>query len=365
VSLKAGIVGLPNVGKSTLFNAITKQNILAANYPFATIDPNIGIVTVPDKRLEFLENLYIPENLIPTTYEFTDIAGLVKGASLGEGLGNKFLSHIREVDAICEVVRCFTDSNITHVEGTVDPVRDIEIINIELILSDLEIVQNRLSKISKKTKMSNDKEALKEVEILERIEDILIKNKPIRSMEFTEDEEKILKPFHFLTQKPIIYMANVSEEDLLTGNKYVDEVKKYAENENNEVIVMCAKIESELSELNDEDKNLFLQELGIEESGLHKLIKATYSLLGLATYFTVGKDEVKAWTFKRGMKAPACAGIIHSDFERGFIRAEVMSYDDLEKYGNEKAVKEAGRTRLEGKEYIMQDGDICFFRFNV
>ena len=366
MSLQAGIVGLPNVGKSTLFNAITKKNILAANYPFATIEPNVGVVTVPDKRLEFLENLYLPKSLVPTTYEFTDIAGLVKGASSGEGLGNKFLSHIREVDAIVEVVRCFDDSNIIHVEGGVDPIRDIEIINVELMLADLEIVENRINKIGKKAMMTKDKETKLEVELLEKIKDSLEKNIPLRRLEYTEEELKLIKNFHFLTIKPIIYMANISEEDLVNdGNIYVDKVREYAKSENAEVITVSAKIESELAELSDEDKIEFLNDLGIKESGLDKLIKATYDLLGLATYFTAGEDECRAWTFKKGMKAPECAGIIHSDFERGFIKAEVMSYDDLEKYGTELKVKEAGRLRLEGKEYIMQDGDICHFRFNV
>ena len=366
MSLQAGIVGLPNVGKSTLFNAITKKNILAANYPFATIDPNVGVVTVPDKRLEFLENLYLPKSLVPTTYEFTDIAGLVKGASSGEGLGNKFLSHIREVDAIVEVVRCFEDSNIIHVEGGVDPIRDIEIINVELMLADLEIVENRINKIGKKAMMTKDKETKIEVELLEKIKDSLEKNIPLRRLEYTEEELKLIKNFHFLTIKPIIYMANIAEENLINdGNIYVDKVKEYAKNENAEVITVSAKIESELAELSDEDKVEFLNDLGIKESGLDKLIKATYDLLGLATYFTAGEDECRAWTFKKGMKAPECAGIIHSDFERGFIKAEVMSYEDLEKYGTELKVKEAGRLRLEGKEYIMQDGDICHFRFNV
>jgi len=366
MALTAGIVGLPNVGKSTLFNAITKKNILAANYPFATIDPNVGMVVVPDKRLEFLENLYIPDRLIPTSFEFTDIAGLVKGASNGEGLGNKFLSHIREVDAICEVVRCFEDDNIIHVENNVDPIRDIEIINVELILADLEIVETRLSKIGKKASMSKDKETLVEVELLNKVRECLIQNKAIRSLELDKEELKLMKPFNFLTAKPIIYMANVKEDDLLdNNNKYVKLVEEYASNENSKVITVCAKIESELSELNDDDKMDFLKDLGINESGLDKLINATYDLLGLATYFTVGKDEVKAWTFRKGMKAPECAGIIHSDFERGFIRAEVMSYDDLEKCGNENNVRAQGLMRLEGKDYIMKDGDICHFRFNV
>ena len=366
MALTAGIVGLPNVGKSTLFNAITKKNILAANYPFATIDPNVGMVIVPDKRMEFLENLYVPERVIPTSFEFTDIAGLVKGASKGEGLGNKFLSHIREVDAIVEVVRCFDDNNIIHVESSVDPIRDIEIINIELILADLEVVETRLSKIGKKASMSKDKETIKEVELLNKIREALIQNKPIRSLDFISEELAMIKAFNFLTLKPIIYMANVEESDLLTDtNDYVEKVRNYAKEENSKVITVCAKIESELSELSDEDKKTFLEDLGIKESGLDKLIKATYDLLGLATYFTVGSDEVKAWTFTKGMKAPECAGIIHSDFERGFIRAEVMSYEALEKCGNEANVRANGLMRLEGKDYIMQDGDICHFRFNV
>ena len=365
MSLTAGIVGLPNVGKSTLFNAITKKNILAANYPFATIDPNVGVVIVPDSRLDFLNDLYKPKSLVPTAFEFTDIAGLVKGASNGEGLGNKFLSHIREVDAIVEVVRCFDDSNIIHVENNIDPIRDIEIINVELILSDLEIIMNRINKIGKKASMSKDKEIKKEAELLEKIKDSLEKNIPIRSLDFDEDEWNMIKHFNLITAKPIIYMANVSEEDAVSGNSYVDKVRDYASRENSEVIVVCAKIESELSELDDADKKEFLSDLGIVESGLDKLIRATYSLLGLATYFTAGSDEVRAWTFKRGMKAPECAGIIHTDFQRGFIKAEVMSYDDLVSCGDEKKVKEAGRMRLEGKEYIMQDGDICYFRFNV
>ncbi len=366
MSLTAGIVGLPNVGKSTLFNAITKQNILAANYPFATIEPNVGTVIVPDERLTFLKELYNPKSLVPTTFEFTDIAGLVKGASTGEGLGNKFLSHIREVDAIVEVVRCFDDENVTHVDGSVDPIRDIETINLELIFADIEVVQNRLGKIGKKAAMSKDKETQKEVEILTKINECLTSNKPIRSLELSEDEQKFIKNFSFLTAKPIIYVTNITEEDLMNdGNKYVDIVRKYAEEENAKVVTICAKIESELSDLNDEEKEMFLQDLGIHESGLSQLIKATYSLLGLATYFTAGTDEVRAWTFTKGMKAPACAGIIHTDFERGFIRAEIMSYDDLEKNGSEKAVREAGKMRLEGKEYLMQDGDICYFRFNV
>ena len=365
MGLTAGIVGLPNVGKSTLFNAITKKNILAANYPFATIDPNVGIVTVPDKRLEYLVEKEIPEKVVPTSYEFIDIAGLVKGASKGEGLGNKFLSHIREVDAICEVVRCFEDSNITHVEGNVDPIRDIEIINLELIFCDLEVVENRLGKIEKKAVTTKDKEALKEVDVLKRIKEALEQNIPARRLEYTEEEEKIIKNYSLLTKKPIIYMANVSEDDIVMGNSYVKEVEEYASKEGAKVVMLSAKVESELSELDDESKELFLTDLGLSESGLDKLITATYDLLGLATFFTAGKDECRAWTFKKGMKAPECAGIIHTDFEKGFIRAEVTSFDDYKEFGGEKEAKEAGKMRLEGKEYLMQDGDIVFFRFNV
>ncbi len=365
MGLTAGIVGLPNVGKSTLFNAITKKNILAANYPFATIDPNVGIVTVPDKRLEYLVEKEIPEKVVPTSYEFIDIAGLVKGASKGEGLGNKFLSHIREVDAICEVVRCFEDSNITHVEGNVDPIRDIEIINLELVFCDLEVVENRLGKIEKKAVTTKDKEALKEVDVLKRIKEALENNIPARRLEYTEEEEKIIKNYSLLTKKPIIYMANVSEDDIVLGNSYVKEVEEYASKEGAKVVMLSAKVESELSELDDESKELFLTDLGLSESGLDKLITATYDLLGLATFFTAGKDECRAWTFKKGMKAPECAGIIHTDFEKGFIRAEVTSFDDYKEYGGEKEAKEAGKMRLEGKEYLMQDGDIVFFRFNV
>lgn len=366
MSLTAGIVGLPNVGKSTLFNAITKQEILAANYPFATIDPNVGTVIVPDKRIEVLESMYNPDRTIPTTFEFTDIAGLVKGASKGEGLGNKFLSHIRETDAIVEVVRCFEDNNVIHVDGNVDPIRDIEVINVELILADLEIIDNRINKIGKKAQTTRNKDDLKEYNLLVRIKESLEKNNPVRNIELDEEEEKILSSFNLITKKPIIYVANVSENDITSnGNEYVQKLKDYASKEESEVVMICAKIESELAELEEEEKIEFLHELGIEESGLSQLIKATYHLLGLKTYFTVGTDEVKAWTFKDGMKAPACAGIIHTDFEKGFIRAEVMSYDDLIDCGSELKVKEAGKMRLEGKEYIMQDGDICHFRFNV
>lgn len=366
MSLKAGIVGLPNVGKSTLFNAITKKNILAANYPFATIDPNVGMVTVPDERLTFLENMYLPKSTVPTTFEFTDIAGLVKGASHGEGLGNKFLSHIREVDAIVEVVRCFDDENITHVEGKTDPIRDIEIINVELILADLEIIENRLTKIQKKAETTKDKDAVLEVNTLTKARVNLEKNIPLRQVEFSEDELLVMRPFNFITLKPLIYAANVKEDDIVLGsNKYTDLVSEYASLEHSGVIVMCAKMESELSELSDDDKKVFLSELGITNSGLDRLIFATYNLLGLETFFTSGKDECRAWTFKKGMNAKSCAGLIHSDIERGFIKAEVTSFADLKELGSEVKVKEAGRLRLEGKDYQMQDGDIVYFRFNV
>lgn len=365
MSLKAGIVGLPNVGKSTLFNAITKKNILAANYPFATIEPNVGIVVVPDKRLDILTEIYHPERTIPTAYEFTDIAGLVKGASVGEGLGNKFLSHIREVDAIVEVVRCFDDSNIIHVENGIDPIRDIEIINLELSLADLEIVNSRIDKIKKKAETNRDKEAMAEYEILKKVKSSLENGFALRRIEFTKEEKNYLKSFNLLTAKPIIYLANVLENELTSDNDYVKKVIEYAKNENSRVIKICAKMESDLSDLSDNDKKEMLNAIGIKESGLDLLIKETYDLLGLETYFTAGKDEVRAWTYKKGMNAKECAGIIHSDFEKGFIKAEIMSYDDLVKYGNELKVKEAGKTRLEGKDYLMQDGDICYFRFNV
>ena len=366
MSLKAGIVGLPNVGKSTLFNAITKKHILAANYPFATIDPNVGVVTVPDSRLEFLENLYLPKNTVPTTFEFTDIAGLVEGASKGEGLGNKFLSHIREVDALVEVVRCFVDENIIHVNGQINPIHDIEIINVELILSDLEIIENRINKIEKKAQTTKDKETLIEYNLLKKCQESLLNNIPLRQIDFDEDEQNYLKSFNFITLKPIIYVANVNETDAVVGkNEYTEKVREYASKEKAGVIVMCAKMESELSELEENDKKEFLKEVGISASGLDKLIFATYDLLGLSTFFTVGKDECRAWTFKKGTIAKKAAGLIHSDIERGFIKAEIMKYNDLEELKDEKKVQEAGKLYLEGKDYVMQDGDIVYFRFNV
>jgi GTP-binding protein YchF len=365
MSLTAGIVGLPNVGKSTLFNAITKKSILMANYPFATIDPNVGVVIVPDERIDVLKNMYNPERVIPTTYEFTDIAGLVKGASNGEGLGNKFLSHIREVDAVVEVVRCFDDENIIHVDGSVDPIRDIEVINVELVLSDLEIVTSRINRIGKKAMTTKNKDDVKEIELLERIKEALESNIPVRKLGLDEEEKKLISSFNLITLKPIIYALNVEDNDINTGNNYTKLVEDYAKKEGSETAIICAKLESELSELDEEEKKLFLDDLGIKESGVERLINKTYDLLGLATFFTVGKDEVRAWPFKKGSKAPECAGIIHSDFEKGFIKAEVMSYNDLVNAGSELKVRELGKARIEGKEYIMQDGDICHFRFNV
>ena len=365
MSLKAGIVGLPNVGKSTLFNAITKKNILAANYPFATIDPNVGVVFVPDYRLDKLSEMYRPERTIATSFEFTDIAGLVKGASKGEGLGNKFLSHIREVDAICHVVRCFENQNIIHVEEGIDPIRDIEIINLELSISDLEIIDNRILKIKKKAETNRDKEALLEVSILNKAKEALEEGTPLRLVPFTKDEISYLKNFNLITIKPVIYLANVEEKELRDGNEYVKTVEEYAKKENATTVKICAKLESDLCDLSTEEKNEMLSMLGVSESGLDTLIKKTYDILGLATYFTVGRDEVRAWTFKKGMNAKSCAGIIHTDFEKGFIKAEVMSCSDLFKYGDELKVRENGRARLEGKDYLMQDGDICYFRFNV
>lgn len=364
MSLKAGIVGLPNVGKSTLFNAITKKNILIANYPFATIDPNVGVVNVPDNRLQVLANIYEPKQIKPATFEFVDIAGIVKGASEGEGLGNKFLSHIREVDAICEVVRCFENKEITHVEGSVDPIRDVEIINLELALADLEIISNRIEKIRKKAQTTKDKESLIELNALEKSKQALEKNLPLRLIKYEEEELFALKSFNLLTLKPHIYLANIDENEIGEENEYVQKLKEYASKENSKVIVISAKIESELSELDDIDKKEMLNELGINQSGLDKLVEATYSLLGLKTYFTCGKEEVKAWTYKDGMNAKKCAGIIHTDFEKGFIKAEIIAYKDLIEAGSELKAKENGKLRIEGKEYLMQDGDICHFRFN-
>jgi hypothetical protein len=366
MALTAGIVGLPNVGKSTLFNAITQAGAEAANYPFATIDPNVGIVEVPDSRLNTLTALVKPKKTVPTAFEFTDIAGIVKGASKGEGLGNQFLSHIRQVDAICQVVRCFQDENITHVSGKIDPIDDIEIISLELILADLETVNKRYQRVEKMARQK-DKEALAEFNVLAVLKEGLESEKPVRALDFTEEQEKIVKGLHLLTSKPTLYVANVSEDEVADpeSNEYVQKVKAYAAKEDAEVIVICAKIEEEIAELDQDEKEMYLEELGIAESGLDKLIKASYSLLGLATYFTAGEQEVRAWTFRQGIKAPQAAGIIHTDFERGFIRAETVSYDDLVEAGSMVKAKENGKVRLEGKEYIVQDGDVIHFRFNV
>ena len=365
--MRLGIVGLPNVGKSTLFNAITKAGAESANYPFCTIEPNIGVVSVPDKRLDTLEKMYNPKKKTYTAIEFYDIAGLVKGASKGEGLGNKFLSHIRESASIVHVVRCFEDDNVIHVEGSVDPIRDIEIINLELIFADIEVLDRRIEKVIKLVH-AGDKKAKEDYALMQRVKDQLESGNPVRALEFTEDEDNFIKEFFLLTSKPILYVANISEDDLISGNlnnELVQKVKGYAEKESAEVIVVCAKLEEEMASLSDEEKMEMLNEYGLEESGLDKLIHSSYKLLGLMSFLTAGKDEVRAWTIKLGTKAPAAAGKIHSDIERGFIRAEIISFNKLVECGSETAAKEKGFFRLEGKDYIMQDGDIVNFRFNV
>ena len=366
--MKLGIVGLPNVGKSTLFNSLTKAGAESANYPFCTIDPNVGVVTVPDVRLNVLGEMYHTKKIIPAAIEFVDIAGLVKGASKGEGLGNQFLANIREVDAIVHVVRCFEDSNIVHVDGSIDPLRDIETINLELIFSDLEILERRISKAVRAAR--NDKTIAKELALMERIKAHLEDGKMAKSFDDIndEDEQQWLESYNLLTYKPVIFAANVAEDDLAddgASNAGVQAVREYAKREDCEVFVVCAEIEQEIAELDDDEKSMFLEELGLKESGLEKLIKASYSLLGLISYLTAGEPEVRAWTIKKGTKAPQAAGKIHSDFERGFIRAEIVSYDDLMACGTYNAAKEKGLVRLEGKDYVVQDGDIILFRFNV
>ncbi len=366
--LTAGIVGMPNVGKSTLFNAITSSQVEAANYPFATINPNTGVVEVPDERLDYLCKIYSPLKRVAATFEFTDIAGLVKGASKGEGLGNQFLANIRETDAICHVVRCFSDADILHVDGTVDAIRDAETINLELIFADLQTIENRIAKVEKKAKTTKDAESVEEYELLTLLHESLMNNIPARNVSLTDAQEKVIKNFHLLTKKPMIYVANMGEKDLTNfdNNPQYVALKELAKKEKAGIVPICAKVEADLALFDDlEEKQLFMDELGIKESGLDLLIKEAYNLLGLQTFLTCGHDECRAWTFKKNMKAPQCAGIIHTDFERGFIKAEVYSFTDLLKYGSEAAVKENGRYRMEGKEYIMQDGDIVFFKFNV
>ena len=363
--MKIGIVGLPNVGKSTLFNSITKAGAECANYPFCTIEPNVGVVAVPDKRLDELTKMYHPQKTTHAVIEFVDIAGLVKGASKGEGLGNKFLSHIRETDSICEVVRCFEDSNIVHVDGSINPVRDIETINLELIFADIETINKRLEKAKKNLKA--DKKYQQEIDLLEKIKENLENGISARALEFSEEEQELVNQMFLLTTKPILYIANVSEEQLENAeqDEMVKKVKEYASKENAEVIPLCVKIEEELSGLDDNDKQEMLEALGLDESGLDKVIKKSYDLLGLMSFLTAGEPEVRAWTIKKGTKAPQAAGKIHSDIERGFIKAEIVSYLDLMKEGSMLSAKEKGLVRSEGKEYIMQDGDIVLFKFNV
>ena len=366
MSLQVGIVGLPNVGKSTLFNALTAAKAEAANYPFCTIDPNVGVVTVPDERMDRITQFIKPQSVIPTTIEFVDIAGLVKGASQGEGLGNQFLSHIRQTDAIVQVVRCFDDPNIVHVSGSVDPVRDMEIINTELMLADFDSVDKKIKTVEKAAKSTQDKKLKLQYEVLKKLHEALGKGMPARSVNLDEFEEVFRRELHLLTSKPVLYACNVSDNDFAAGgNAWVDQVRKKAKEENNGVVVICSAMEAEIAQLPKEEQKEFLASLGATESGLHRLIKESYVLLGLQTYFTAGEKEVRAWTIRKGWKAPQAAGVIHTDFEKGFIRAEAYHCEDLFNLKSEQAVKDAGKYRSEGKDYVVKDGDILFFRFNV